>query len=70
MDLNRKYSDHQAEVLRASAAGDLVSRNIHLDRATAIAGQIAAHQKGLGAGAACAWSAAYRRGTGTALRTA
>lgn len=57
MDLNRKYSDHQHAVLNAAAAPDGVMRGLHLDRASVIAEEIAVYQFGLGAAAACAWSA-------------
>ena len=63
MDLNRKYSDHQQEVFRASEALDDAGRTHHLGLATNIAGQIATYQTKMGAAAACAWSAAHRRGS-------
>jgi hypothetical protein len=57
VDLNLQYSEHQKAVLRASAAPDRVMRDLHLDRASVIAEEIALFQFGLGAAAACAWSA-------------
>jgi hypothetical protein len=68
MDLNRKYSDHQKAVLKAAAAPDAVMRGLHLDRASVIAEEIATYQFGLGAAAACAWSALKM--SGPALRLA
>ena len=57
MDFYRKYSDHQTALFQASAAPDSVMRELHLDRATAIAEEVTAFQLGLGAAASCAWSA-------------
>ena len=61
MDLNRKYSDHQQEVILAKAAPNTGVRGQHLALAAVIAGEIAAFQRPLGAAAACAWSAAGRK---------
>jgi hypothetical protein len=68
MDLNRKYSDHQQEVLLASEALDDAGRKHHLGLATDIAGQIATYQTRMGAAAACAWSAAHRKGSVSVTR--
>lgn len=70
MDLNRKYSDHQEQVLLASAAPAGTVRETHLGHATEIAGQIATYQARLGAAAACAWSATQRKGAARAARAA
>lgn len=61
MDLNRKYSDHQKEVIRAAGASTRIVRRRHLQEAELIAGQIAEYQGKLGAAAACAWGVAQRR---------
>jgi len=61
MDLNRKYSDHQQQVHRASTARNHSERGRHLVLAATIAREIAGFQGGLGAAAACAWSAAGRK---------
>lgn len=61
MDLNRKYSDHQKEVIRAAAASTKIVRQQHLHEAESIAGQIAEYQGKLGAAAACAWGVAQHR---------
>ena len=61
MDLNRKYSDHQQEVLLAKTAPSAGVRGQHLALAATIAREIAGFQGRLGAAAACAWSAAGRK---------
>lgn len=57
MDLNQKYSDHQRAMLDASVASDEILREMHLERAGIIAGEIAGFQNRMGAAAACAWNA-------------
>jgi hypothetical protein len=56
MDLNRKYSDHQKAVMRASEAHSDVTREGYLGDASDIAAQIGEFQRKLGAAASCAWS--------------
>ena len=60
MDLNRKYSDHQKAVMRATEASNEMSRDGHLGDASDIAGQIGDYQRTLGAAASCAWSTVKR----------
>ncbi len=61
MDLNKKYSDHQKAVMRASTAPDKQAREVHLGDASNIAGQIEGHQLNLGAAASSAWTAVKMR---------
>jgi len=58
MDLNRKYSDHQKALIKASAASTEQARSANLADAKEIAGQIGGYQARLGAAASCAWSSA------------
>lgn len=57
MDLNQKYFEYQKAVIEASVAPDAVTRELHLEKAAEIAGQIEHFRSGLGAAASCAWTA-------------
>lgn len=57
MDLNLEYAAHQQALMSAKAAHSDTDRHAHLLQASIIADRIKAFQKGLGAAAACAWSA-------------
>lgn len=57
MDLNMEYAAHQAALMSAEGAGSDKERRTYLLKASAIAGRIRYFQAGLGAAAACAWSA-------------
>lgn len=58
MDINKEYAAHQQSLMRAEQSISNHVRKAHLARASAIAGQISAFQRELGAAAACAWSMA------------
>lgn len=58
MDLNIQYAAHQRALMLADSSECPVDRFTHLSKASAIAGQIGAKQRELGAAAACAWSMA------------
>jgi hypothetical protein len=60
MDLNQKYFEYQQAMIEASVAPDSVMREMHLERASEIAGQIEHSQSNLGAAASCAWSTSKR----------
>jgi hypothetical protein len=57
MDLNLEYAAHQQALMFARTARSDTDRHAHLLQASIIADRIGAFQKGLGAAAACAWSA-------------
>lgn len=58
MDINFEYAAHQAALMRADGADCADQRDNQLAKASQIAARISAFQIGLGAAAACAWSAA------------
>ena len=58
MDLNSEYSAHQHALIQADRAKNDPDRLLHIAQATVIGGRIQTFQLGLGAAAACAWSAA------------
>jgi hypothetical protein len=59
MDINHEYAAHQAALMQAAGAGCSDRRKREFAKASHIAGRISAFQLGLGAAAACAWSAAH-----------
>lgn len=59
MDINHEYAAHQSALMRADGAASADQRKHHFAKASHIAGRISAFQLGLGAAAACAWSAAH-----------
>lgn len=63
MDINQEYAAHQSALMRAesSICGD--QRKRQFAQAALIAGRISAFQLGLGAAAACAWSAGHLQAT-------
>jgi hypothetical protein len=60
MDLNQKYFEYQQAMIEASSAPDSVMREVHLEKAMEIVGQIEHFQSKLGAAASCAWSTSKR----------
>jgi hypothetical protein len=58
MDINHEYAAHQSALMRAEGAQCAEQRKNQFAKASHIAGRISAFQLGLGAAAACAWSAA------------
>ena len=61
MDLNQKYFEYQKAMIEASAAPDSMLRELYLERAIELAGQIGCFQSKLGAAAACAWRTMSKR---------
>lgn len=59
MDINFEYAAHQSALMRADDAQCAEQRKRQFATASHIAGRISAFQLGLGAAAACAWSAAH-----------
>ena len=59
MDINHEYAAHQSALMQADCADSVDQRKRQLARASHIAGRISLFQLGLGAAAACAWSAAH-----------
>lgn len=59
MDINHEYAAHQAALMRAADADNTGQRKRQFAEAASIASRISAFQTGLGAAAACAWSAAH-----------
>lgn len=59
MDINQEYAAHQSALMRADDAECVVQRKRQFAKASDIAGRISQFQLGLGAAAACAWSAAH-----------
>jgi hypothetical protein len=59
MDINHEYAAHQLALIRADGAQVADQRKLQFAKASHIAGRISAFQLGLGAAAACAWSAAH-----------
>lgn len=64
MDINHEYAEHQAALMRAEDAQCSEQRKNQFAKASRIAGRISAFQLGLGAAAACAWSAAHLTAAG------
>ncbi len=58
MDINFEYAAHQSALMRAAGTLSASHRRDQFAKAAHIAGRIRAFQLGLGAAAACAWSAA------------
>jgi hypothetical protein len=63
MDINFEYAAHQSALMRADDAQSAEQRKHQFAKASHIAGRISAFQLGLGAAAACAWSAAHLMAT-------
>ncbi len=59
MDINHEYAAHQSALMRAEGAQSPHQRKRQFAEAADIASRISAFQTGLGAAAACAWSAAH-----------
>ena len=59
MDINHEYAANQSALMRADGAICVDQRKLQFAKASHIAGRISAFQLGLGAAAACAWSAAH-----------
>jgi hypothetical protein len=59
MDINHEYAAHQSALMQADSADCADQRKHQLAKASHIAGRISLFQLGLGAAAACAWSAAH-----------
>lgn len=59
MDINHEYAAHQSALMRAAGAESPGQRKRQFAEASDIASRISAFQTGLGAAAACAWSAAH-----------
>lgn len=59
MDINHEYAAHQSALMRAEDSDCLDQRKRQFASASLIASRISLFQRGLGAAAACAWSAAH-----------
>jgi hypothetical protein len=59
MAINQEYAAHQSTLMSAESSICADQRKLQFAQASLIAGRISAFQLGLGAAAACAWSAAH-----------